>query len=59
MIAEALELAAVGWPIFPLAPRGKQPLGHLVPHGLKDATTDPELITEFVNPFETRRTRNY
>ncbi|MBI3945999.1 MAG: bifunctional DNA primase/polymerase [Armatimonadetes bacterium] len=40
----ALEYAARGWRVFPCKPRGKEPLGALVPHGLKNATTDPEQI---------------
>lgn len=40
----ALAYASRGWPVFPLEPRGKQPLGRLVPHGLKDASTDKAII---------------
>jgi Bifunctional DNA primase/polymerase, N-terminal/Protein of unknown function (DUF3987) len=40
----ALSYAQQGWPVFPLGPRGKKPIGRLVPHGLKDATTDEATI---------------
>lgn len=40
----ALTYAASGWPVFPCAPHDKRPLGRIVPHGLKDATTDPERV---------------
>ena len=40
----ALRYAARGWLVLPLAPNAKTPLGSLVPHGLKDATTDPQKI---------------
>lgn len=40
----ALRLASIGWAVFPCEPRGKVPLGRLVPHGVKDATKDPERI---------------
>ena len=39
--ASALWYAKHGWPVFPLKPRGKQPLTR---HGFKDATTDPAII---------------
>lgn len=49
---DALIKAAVwygrrGVAVFPCAPRGKQPLGQLVPHGLKDATTDEATIVRW------------
>jgi len=40
----ALDHAARGWPVFPLDPGGKRPLGRLAPHGLKQATTDGDII---------------
>jgi hypothetical protein len=40
----AIRCAERGWPVFPLEPGGKRPNGKLVPHGLKDATLDPEVI---------------
>ncbi|GAB3718774.1 bifunctional DNA primase/polymerase [Nocardiopsis nanhaiensis] len=43
----ALDLAARSWPVFPCAPGAKEPLGALVPHGVKDATTDPARITDW------------
>jgi hypothetical protein len=33
-----------GWLVFPIVPRGKTPLTQ---HGLKDATTDPRLISDW------------
>lgn len=35
---------ARGWPLLVCHPRSKEPLGELVPHGVKDATTDPEVL---------------
>lgn len=43
----ALKYAARGWLVLPLAPNAKKPLGSLVPHGLKDATTDPQKIRDW------------
>jgi hypothetical protein len=40
----ALGYAARGWPVLPLMPRAKVPAGALAPHGLKDATTSPDII---------------
>ena len=36
----ALAYAALGWLVLPLMPGGKSPLGYLVRHGLKEATTN-------------------
>ena len=42
-----LEYADRGWPALPCEPRGKRPLGRLVPHGLKEASTDPAVIRKW------------
>lgn len=44
LIEAAVGYAARGWPVFPCEVGGKRPLGRLVPHGLKDATLDSEVI---------------
>lgn len=40
----ALRYVASGLAVLPLKPRSKVPAGSLVPHGVKDATTDPSEI---------------
>ncbi len=40
-VQQALEYAARGWAVFPLAPKTKRPITE---HGLYDATTDPATI---------------
>lgn len=40
----ALYYAGAGWPVLPLRPRAKLPHGRLVPHGLHDASLDPDVI---------------
>jgi hypothetical protein len=42
MVESALALAGEDWAVFPVRPRGKEPL---VARGFKAATTDPETIT--------------
>lgn len=36
--------ASAGWPVLPLGPKDKTPLGRLAPNGLKNATTDLDII---------------
>src|SRR4051794_7948926 len=36
--------AAHGWPVLPLRPGGKEPLGAQAPHGVKDATCDAAVV---------------
>lgn len=43
-VQAALFYAGLGWPVLPLEAGGKRPLGHLVPNGLDDATTDAVTI---------------
>jgi hypothetical protein len=40
VLPAALAYAARGWPVLPLEPIGKEPLGKLVRRGHRDATTD-------------------
>ncbi|ADH63468.1 Bifunctional DNA primase/polymerase [Allomeiothermus silvanus DSM 9946] len=42
--ATALEYAGMGYPVLPLLPGEKRPHGRLVPSGLRDASTDPEVL---------------
>jgi hypothetical protein len=44
MLEAALDYCSRGWPVLPCEPRGKRPAGALVPHGLKDASTDPDVV---------------
>ena len=44
LLDAAIEYATRGCPVLPLLPGEKRPHGRLVPHGLKDASTDPEQI---------------
>ena len=45
--AAAQFYAGLGIPVFPCLPRDKRPHGKLVPHGLKDATTDRAVIARW------------
>jgi hypothetical protein len=36
-----------GWPMLPIRPATKEPLGRLAPNGVHDATTDPTIIREW------------
>jgi hypothetical protein len=40
----ALDYVHRGFPVFPVKPGGKRPLGRLVPNGFKDATLDEEQV---------------
>jgi DNA polymerase-1 len=42
--AALLYAEKMGWKVLPLKPRGKEPETSLVPHGVYDATTDPDKI---------------
>ena len=47
MIAGALAWLDRGFAVFPLKPRGKVPLGSLVPRGFLDASNDPAVIRDW------------
>jgi len=44
LVCSALTYGKRGWPVLPLHPSGKAPLGSLVPRGILDATCDSETI---------------
>jgi hypothetical protein len=52
ILRQALTCAELGWPVFPCLPGRKSPA---TPHGYRDASTDPGLITEW---FDGRPDRN-
>jgi hypothetical protein len=47
LLQHALAWLDRGFHVFPLQPRGKNPLGLLVPHGCKDASVDPAVIRDW------------
>ena len=47
MLQYALELAAMGYPVFQVAPNGKRPNGKTAPHGCSDATRDADVIRQW------------
>src|SRR6266404_162205 len=47
LLAAALSYANRGWPVLPIRPESKVPLGALAPHGLQNATTDPGTIRQW------------
>jgi hypothetical protein len=47
LLQHALTWVDRGFPVLPLQPRGKIPLGSLVPHGCRDASTDPAVVRDW------------
>jgi hypothetical protein len=43
-LVAALEYAALGYQVLPIAPGSKQPIGYLAPKGLHSATTSPRVV---------------
>jgi hypothetical protein len=48
-VGHAQMYLARGWPLLVCHPRSKEPLGELVPHGVNDATTDPEVVARWLH----------
>lgn len=46
-LAVILAYTALGWPVFPCIPGGKEPLGRLAPNGCHSATTDHTSIIDW------------
>jgi hypothetical protein len=44
-------MTARGWPLLICHPRSKAPLGELVPHGVRDATTDRDVIARWARLY--------
>ncbi|GGQ20728.1 bifunctional DNA primase/polymerase [Streptosporangium pseudovulgare] len=53
MLDAALSYAGRGWPVLPIVPGGKKPLGELVPNGFHDATTEVELVRAWWTAYPT------
>ena len=47
LLAAALSYSRQGWAVLPVQSKGKAPLGKLVPCGLLNATTDPDIIQQW------------
>jgi hypothetical protein len=43
----AIAYVARGCPVFPVEPGGKRPVGSLAPAGVKNATTDPDMVARW------------
>ena len=50
IVEAAYYYASLGFPVFPLKPKGKTPL---TTHGLKDASTDPGVIQKWWSKYPT------
>ena len=47
LLAAALSYSRQGWAVLPIQPKGKAPLGKLVPRGFLNATTDPDILQQW------------